>query len=132
MADLLKGKIATGLVVVATIILAGVAIFTALRLYQLRQESVSPTTPESEPAAWDCNKYTFSVSGAGVVTVNNTSSRSEPPQQAQVYINNNLTDTFNVPALQQGQNATLGTVKVPSGTFSWRVVGTLDCSSSGT
>src|SRR3990167_2657231 len=99
MADLLKGKVATGLVVIATIILASVAIFTALRLYQLRQESVSPTTPESEPAAWDCGKYTFSVNGTGGVTVNNTSSRSEPPQQAQVYINNTLSATFDVPAL---------------------------------
>ena len=51
MGKFLKEKGATILVVVATVILAGVAVFTALRLYQVRQESVSPAVPESEPAA---------------------------------------------------------------------------------
>ena len=51
MKDFIKNKLVTGLIVVATVILAGVAIFTALRLYQLRKESVAPTAPESEPAA---------------------------------------------------------------------------------
>jgi len=37
--------------VVATIILGGVAIFTAIRLYQLRNQPVAPTIPKSEPAA---------------------------------------------------------------------------------
>ena len=132
MKDLFKGKIVTALVVIATVILAGVAIFTAVRLYQLRSQPVAPTAPESEPAAWDCSKYTFSVSSTGVVSVNNQSTRNEPPQQAKVYIDGNLNNTFDVPALPTGQNATLGTVQVPTGTFNWRVVGTQDCQSSGT
>ena len=45
------GNIKTIAIVIATIILAGVAIFTAVRLYQLRQEAVAPTAPESEPEA---------------------------------------------------------------------------------
>lgn len=49
--EFIKKNWSTILIAVATIILAAVAVFTALRLYQLRQESVSPTTPESEPAA---------------------------------------------------------------------------------
>ena len=130
MKDLLKNKMATSLVVVATVILAGVAIFTALRLYQLRTSPVSPTAP-SEPLAWYCDKYVFAVDGSGTVTVRNDSSRSEPPQQAVVYINNIQVATFNVPALPQRQSATLGTVEVPGGEFNWRVVGTIDCSSSG-
>lgn len=51
MKDLFKNKLATSLIVVATFVLAGVAIFTAIRLYQLRNESVSPASPESEPGA---------------------------------------------------------------------------------
>jgi hypothetical protein len=126
MKGLLRNKIVTTLVVTATFILAGVAVFTATRLYQLRQSSVS------QPLAWDCSKYVFSVSPSGVVTVKNDSTHNEPTQQAKVYINNSLVTTLSVPALSQGQNATLGTVQVPQGGFSWRVEGTLDCSSSGT
>ncbi len=46
-----KKKIVTVLIVIATVILAGVAVFTAIRLYQLREEAVAPTAPTSEPAA---------------------------------------------------------------------------------
>lgn len=49
--EFIKGKIVTGLVVTATFILAGVAIFTAVKLYQLKKEAVAPTTPESQPIA---------------------------------------------------------------------------------
>jgi len=57
-----KNKIATTLVVIATLLLAGVAIFSAVRLYNLRTQSVTPTTPESEPEAaesgWpECNGW---------------------------------------------------------------------------
>src|SRR3989337_1792515 len=47
----MKNKIVTVLIIFATVILAGVAIFTAVRLYQLRQEPVAPTAPESKPKA---------------------------------------------------------------------------------
>lgn len=132
MGELIKGKFFTVLTVIITLILAGVAVFTAIRLYQLRQESVSPVNPESEPAAWDCRNYVFSVDASGIVSVSNTSTRNEPPQKAQVFIDNQLVATFDVPALPTGQNATLGTVSVPTGTFSWKVIGTLDCQNSGT
>src|SRR3989344_8424927 len=51
MRDIFKGKFVTALVVIATVILAGVAIFTAVRLYQLRNQPVAPTAPTSEPGA---------------------------------------------------------------------------------
>lgn len=51
MRDFLKNKVATVLIVVATVILAGIAIFTAVRLYQLRTKPVAPTAPESRPEA---------------------------------------------------------------------------------
>ena len=46
-----KGGGKTIAIVAATVILAGVAIYTAIRLYQLRQEAVAPTAPVSEPEA---------------------------------------------------------------------------------
>jgi hypothetical protein len=86
-----------------------------------------------ESSAWDCSLYTFAVSDNGTVTVANGSSRSEPPQQAQVYINGSLVDTFEVPALAPGEGETLGTVSVPTNeTYTWRVDGTRDCDDSGT
>ena len=130
MKDFIKSKLVTSLIVVATVILAGVAIFTAVRLYQLRNESISLTGPE-ESKAWDCSQYTFDVNSSGQVTATNNSSRNEPPQQARVYINEQLVTTLDVPALTQGQNSTLGQVSVPRGTFNWRVAGTVDCVSAG-
>lgn len=47
----MKNKITTVVIIIATVVLAGVAIFTAIRLYQLRQEAVAPTAPESKPEA---------------------------------------------------------------------------------
>lgn len=51
MKNLFKSKFATVLVITITVILAGVAIFTAYRLYQLRQQSVAPNVPSSQPKA---------------------------------------------------------------------------------
>jgi len=45
------GKFGTILIILVTVILAGVAIFTALRLYQLRQQPVAPNVPTSKPEA---------------------------------------------------------------------------------
>lgn len=62
-----RKRIVTILIVIATIILAGVAIFTAIRLYQLRQQAVAPTAPESTPAAaapqtQACTQLAFTIS----------------------------------------------------------------------
>lgn len=51
MMNFLKKNWVTVLIVLATLVLAGIAIFTALRLYQLRQQPVAPTAPSSKPAA---------------------------------------------------------------------------------
>src|SRR3989344_1874708 len=47
----LKRNIATALIIIATVVLAGIAIFTAIRLYQLRQEAAVPSSPKSQPKA---------------------------------------------------------------------------------
>ena len=68
-----KKKIITIVIVLATILLAGVAVFTAIRLYQLRQESVAPTAPTSKPAAATediekCVATTFTIPGGPTAT----------------------------------------------------------------
>ena len=47
----MKNKITVIGIVLTTIILAGVAIFTAIRLYQTRSTAVAPNVPSSKPAA---------------------------------------------------------------------------------
>jgi hypothetical protein len=47
----MKNKITTIFIVTTIVLLAGIAIFTAIRLYQLRQQPVAPNAPESQPAA---------------------------------------------------------------------------------
>ncbi len=69
MKDLLRNKAVTGLVVMATLILAGVAVFTATRLYQLRNTNISPTGPETSdasvisptPTPQACRLLTFTI-----------------------------------------------------------------------
>ena len=82
MKNFLNGKIATVIILLATFVLAGVAIFTAIRLYQLRQTSVAPNVPSSQPkAAGNACSLSFTLtttpttptvhvncSGSGVIT----------------------------------------------------------------
>ena len=67
MKNFLKGKLGTVIIIIATLVLAGVAIFTAVRLYQLRQQAVAPTAPESKPEAavpiLKCEPVTIKVPG---------------------------------------------------------------------
>ena len=60
MKNFFKGKIATAIILLATFVLAGVAIFTAMRLYQLRQQPVAPNVPLSIPKAVEVNTCTLS------------------------------------------------------------------------
>src|SRR3990167_4879997 len=59
----LKNKTITVAIILITMLLAGVAIFTAVRLYQLRQSSVSPLNPQSEPEAYTTQicKLSFNI-----------------------------------------------------------------------
>ena len=68
----MKNKIATIGIIIATLVLAGVAVFTAVRLYQLRQEAVAPTAPTSKPKAQEtpkaCTSLAFNLSGTPTPT----------------------------------------------------------------
>ncbi|MFC1649404.1 hypothetical protein ACFL2C_01650 [Patescibacteria group bacterium] len=82
--------------------------------------------------ALECSNYSFSVTIEGEVSIANGTTQVQVAQLAEVYINDQLIETFNVPELQPGQAFTLGSVTVPdSGTFTWRVVGAVDCETSG-
>lgn len=115
-----KKKVLAVLGVVLTIVGVGSGVFL------VRNQQLGNTS------AWDCSRYTFALSNNGTVTVTNGSTLSETPQQAKVYINNNLVNTFNVPSLVPGQGATLGTVSVPTNaSYTWRIDGTVDCENAG-
>lgn len=115
-----KKKVLAALIVVVMLFGIGAGVY-AFRNYQAGQAS-----------AWDCALYTFNIDANGTVTVQNGSSRNEPAQKADVYINGTLVQTFDVPALNSGGGATLGTVSLPANqSYTWRVDGTLDCDDSG-
>ena len=79
----MKNKIATIGIIIATLILAGVAVFTAIRLYQLRKESVAPTAPTSKPKAQEvpvaCTSLAFTLG----VTPTPTSTPTATPTGSQ-------------------------------------------------
>ncbi|MBL7036347.1 hypothetical protein ISR94_00675 [Candidatus Microgenomates bacterium] len=73
-----KSKISTILIIIATIVLAGVAIFTATRLYNLRNQAVAPNAPTSRPAAQEVSScslsFTISVSTSSPTATSTSSS----------------------------------------------------------
>lgn len=72
----MKNKYTTIGIILTTVILAGIAIFTALRLYQTRDVAVAPNVPSSKPKAQEivntCN-LSFSL------TVTPTQPPTAPP-----------------------------------------------------
>lgn len=58
----MKNKFSTIIILIITFILAGVAIFTAIRLYQLRTQPVAPNVPSSKPKAQEAPVNTCSLS----------------------------------------------------------------------
>lgn len=95
-------------------------------VFALRSQQLEPAS------AWDCQKYNFTVTREGQVSITNGSTRNEPIQKARVSIDGQLVATLDVPALSPGQTAPLGTVTTPaSGTFAWEVIGTIDCQDGG-
>lgn len=65
-------------IIVTTVILAGVAIFTALRLYQTRQTTVAPNVPSSKPKAAETVVNSCSLTFT-IVTPTATPTRTSTP-----------------------------------------------------
>ena len=55
--NLNKKNILSIIILIGTVLLGGFAIFTAIRLYQLRNQSVAPNVPSSKPAAQTVATY---------------------------------------------------------------------------
>lgn len=66
----MKNKFTTIAIIITTIVLAGVAVFTALRLYQTRQTAVAPNVPSSKPqaAANQVCKLSFTITEGPTTT----------------------------------------------------------------
>lgn len=84
MKNFFKGKFGTIMVLFTTLILAGIAIFTAMRLYQLRQQPVAPNVPSSFPQAQEvtqCQALVFTVGATPTEspTASPTGSPTESP-----------------------------------------------------
>src|SRR5260221_5464662 len=63
----IQKNLTTLIIVFATIVLAAIAIFTSIRLYQTRQNAVAPNAPSSRPAAASlppavCQTLAFTIS----------------------------------------------------------------------
>ncbi len=54
----LRKNVLTVIILAVTVILTGLAVFTAIRLYQLRDQAVAPNAPSSKPAAQEVPTYT--------------------------------------------------------------------------
>jgi hypothetical protein len=79
MKNLFKGKLGTALILTVTMILAGVAIFTAVRLYQLGNQPVAPNVPSSIPHAQEVTATaTPTPTPSGVCTLSFTITTSTP------------------------------------------------------
>ncbi len=126
-------SIVTTLIIGVTFVLAGVGIFTATRLYQLRDQAVAPNAPQSKLFAWDCSTYTFNVTSGGDVSIENASDRTEPAQKVDILVDNAKVATLDVPGFgPRSPKTPLGHIDVPlSGKFSWKAVGSLDCQNNG-
>lgn len=73
-------------IIITTIILAGVAIFTAMRLYQTRDVAVAPNVPSSKPVAQEATptpstcQLSFAISiPTATATATSTSTSSSSP-----------------------------------------------------
>lgn len=86
MKNIFKGKVGTAIILVFTVILAGVAIFTAVRLYQLRRQAVAPNVPSSIPQAQEVSPspvsaclLTFTINSTSTPTPTGTSTATPTP-----------------------------------------------------
>ncbi len=79
----MKGKVGTIIILLFTLILAGVAIFTAVRLYQLRSQPVAPNVPSSIPRASSvCGGIAGTLCTGGEVCIYSNGSTTAPNPDA--------------------------------------------------
>jgi hypothetical protein len=88
MKNIFKGKAGTVIILIFTVVLAGIAIFTAVRLYQLRQQAVAPNVPSSIPHAQEATtaptsacslSFTIESTSTGTPTATPTGTSTATP-----------------------------------------------------
>ena len=89
----------------------------------------SPILFKSE--AWDCGEYGFNLLSDGTIVSYNNSTGPSYFQRADVYINNSIVKTVEVPPVTPGEQVTLGNISLPSTTFTWQITGTSRCTNAG-
>jgi hypothetical protein len=131
MKKFLEGKIATLAIVLVTVTLAGIAIFTAVRLYQLRQEPIAPTAPSEPLAYFECTEYNLLVDVDGTVRIHNVTDESRPTQNIDLFVDGQSIGNFNIPALNPDEVAILGDLNLAPGDYNWSISGVPGCTGEG-
>lgn len=86
---------------------------------------------EVRVGAFECINYTFVVTPEGEVIVSNGSRHTMKAQTATIYINDEEVGEFEVPLIEPGTADVIGLVKTPPNSFTWKVVGSIDCEGEG-
>lgn len=118
-----KSKITTIGIILTTIILAGVAIFTAIRLYQTREVAVAPNVPSSKPRAQEVSScslsftLTLSTATATATSTATSTSSSSPTATSTATSTSTATATATVTASPNPQcnNSCTSNSNCPSG-----------------
>lgn len=128
MEKLKQNKYFIGIIIISTIVLAGIASFTAYRLYQLRKEPVAPNVPQGNVYAFSCEEYEMLIDTGGIVRISNVSGETQPSQEIEIMVGGQSLGSFTIPALDPQTNAEIGGINLPAGDFNWNIDGDILCS----
>jgi len=117
----------TGLIVFVTVALGGVAVFTAVRLYQLRNEPVALNVPKNNAYAFSCGDYDMAIDTNGIVRIINNTDSTQPSKTIDLIVNGQSIGSFTVPQLDPDTNYALGNINLPEGDFNWSIGGDILC-----
>ena len=122
-----KKIIISGIIVTVTVILAVVAIITALRFRNLKDEPVALNVPQSQPRAYSCEEYQILMNSDGIVRIINSSTNAQPSRTIDLLVNGESLGSFTIPALDAESDAILGGINLPIGDFNWSITGDVFC-----
>lgn len=121
-----RSKVITSVIVIATVVLAGIASFSAYRLFGTKDIAVTPTAPKPS-YAFNCEEYQLLVDTEGIVRIKNGGTNTQPTRDIDLIINGEVFGNFSVPALTPEEVAILGDINLPVGDFNWSIGGDVSC-----
>jgi len=122
-----SNKFIVVIIIFVTLTLSAVAIYTSLKLYQLRNESISLISPKSKPLALTCEEYDLSVDTNGIVRITNNPSSVQPAKTIDLLVNGQSIGSFDIPQLDPLTNVEMGNINLPEGDFTWSITGDVLC-----